>query len=394
MQKESYLEHGLNMIYLAASLLEDKLPDESRLRKMDLARIYELACFHSMHTIIFLSLQKCVAAYGRDVVDPELYALWSAAYARQLKRLLGLEVERARLTAFLERQGIWYLCLKGVVLQNYYPQFGMRQMSDNDILIDPSAALEVRKYMESEGYCVESFDVGCHDIYQKDGLYFETHRTLVSNRQSPKLIRYYENVKRRLVRAENGVEMRFTDEDFYVYFISHAHKHFMGNGYGVRFLMDTFVCTRALWEQLDRDYVAGELEKLSLADFERTVRRLSHRLFSDSDKFPPSLNENEREILVCCLSAGTFGTYKTHVSNILRRASGDKPLGALIKLGYLWRRLFPPFRYYKDAYPVLHRFIVTIPVLWIVRLIRGLGSPRRIAAELRTVKRTKQLEVE
>ena len=34
----------------------------------------------------------------------------------------------------IEEAGIWYMLLKGAVLREYYPRFGMRQMSDYGIL--------------------------------------------------------------------------------------------------------------------------------------------------------------------------------------------------------------------------------------------------------------------
>ena len=383
------MKHGFDMIYLAASLLNDKLPDEARVRSMDLAQIYELSCFHSIQTIVYLSLQKCMAAYGKDIVDAELYARWSVAYARQLKRLFRLEIEREKLTAFLEEKGTWYLCLKGAVLQNYYPQFGMRQMSDNDVLIDLTLAPDVRKYMASEGYRARGYGVGCHDVYQKNDLYFEIHRALMSDHNPPPIIQYYDNVKERLTTAESGNELRFTDEDFYVYFIAHAYKHFMGNGYGIRFLMDTYVLARELLSKCDTTYVQGELAALSLTEFETTVRTLSRKLFSDMEYSLVPLDESEREILLYCLSAGTFGSYKTHVDNTLHRMAGSKRISALTKLRYFWRRVFPPFKYYKDAHPVAYRFIITIPVLWGMRLIRGLSAPRNIKAELRSIKKAK-----
>ena len=67
---------------------------------------------------------------------------------------------------FMEQKGIWHLPLKGVILKEYYPSVGMRQMSDNDILFDYSFCNEVQAYMESEGYKAVSVGEGNHDIYE------------------------------------------------------------------------------------------------------------------------------------------------------------------------------------------------------------------------------------
>lgn len=43
-----------------------------------------------------------------------------------------------------EKAGIWYLPLKGVILKEMYPVYGIRQMADNDILFDFTYRKEVK----------------------------------------------------------------------------------------------------------------------------------------------------------------------------------------------------------------------------------------------------------
>ena len=77
----------------------------------------------------------------------------------------------------MDSEHIWYLPLKGIILKDYYPSVGMRQMSDNDILFDADAWERVEKHMLSEGYETESVGKGNHDVYQKAPVYnFEMHR--------------------------------------------------------------------------------------------------------------------------------------------------------------------------------------------------------------------------
>ena len=386
MQQTLLLKRGLDMIYLAACALHDRLPDEERLRSMELERIYSLACLHSIQSVVYVAIEKSVAAYGSDVVDAELLARWRRSHMNELKKLLSFEVERSRLTAFLEEQGAWYSCLKGVVLQDYYPRFGMRQMSDNDILTDPSMAPQVKEFLKNAGYQVKLYGVSNHDVYAKGNIYFELHRSLVSDspRQSA-AAEYYRCLEGRLHAVGQGEERRFTSEDFYVYFMSHAQKHFDGNGYGVRFLMDAYVYTSATEATLDASYVARELDVLSLTDFEQQMRTLSHKLFKTQDE----LDGDERETLLYCLSSGTFGTCRTYVSNTLHRMSDTERIGVGVRLKHLWRRAFPPYKYYKTLYPGLAVWLVPIPVLWVMRLVRGLSQPRRVREELYYIRKTK-----
>lgn len=60
-----------------------------------------------------------------------------------------------------------YLPLKGIIMKDYYPSVGMRQMSDNDILFDADAWERMEKHMISGGYKAEYVGKGNHDVYHK-----------------------------------------------------------------------------------------------------------------------------------------------------------------------------------------------------------------------------------
>ena len=90
-----------------------------------------------------------------------------------------------------------YLPLKGIILKDYYPSVGMRQMSDNDILFDADAWERMEKHMISECYKAEYVGKG-HD---------------------ERWVEYYSDIKDRLIpdRTDDrcyGYHM--SDEDFYI----------------------------------------------------------------------------------------------------------------------------------------------------------------------------------
>ena len=59
------------------------------------------------------------------------------AKKKAIRKLSLFEIERSAVFGELEKAGIWYLPLKGIVLGEYYPKTAMREMSDNDIFCDP-----------------------------------------------------------------------------------------------------------------------------------------------------------------------------------------------------------------------------------------------------------------
>jgi hypothetical protein len=148
-------------------------------------------------------------------------------------------------------------------------------------------------------------------------------------------------------------------------------------------LMDLFVYRRSLGAELDLDYVGRELSSIGLSDFERSAAALADKVFGVGTD---ALSDGEREALLYYITSGTFGTVGRQVENSLARISrGDTPSRA-DKLRYILGRIFPPVEVYRQTYPRASRFIVTIPFLWLFRLLRGIGSVRSTAAELRGLK--------
>jgi hypothetical protein len=334
-----------------------------------------------MQAIVHIALSSLGA---RVSLDAEMLRRFKRSYAAVMKRIIGFELERERLTDFLSERGIEYLVLKGAVLQRLYPRLGMRQMADNDILIDPAGAESVRGFMTDGGYSVESYGKGCHDSYLRDPLNFEIHRKLVSDsRDNAVFAAYFDRTRERLLDGESPCEKKFSPEDFYVYYIFHAYKHYSHGGIGLRMLMDLFVYRRSLGAELDLDYVGRELSSIGLSDFERSAAALADKVFGVGTD---ALSDGEREALLYYITSGTFGTVGRQVENSLARISrGDTPSRA-DKLRYILGRIFPPVEVYRQTYPRASRFIVTIPFLWLFRLLRGIVSVRSTAAELRGLK--------
>ena len=88
--------------------------------------------------------------------------------------------------------------LKGSILKEWYPKFGMREMADNDILFDATRRQQVRNIFANRGYSIESYNKGNHDAYEKPPIYnFEMHVALFHEDCST-LQKKYENVVDRL----------------------------------------------------------------------------------------------------------------------------------------------------------------------------------------------------
>lgn len=341
-----------DVLYLVSCALGCNAPDSERVGRMDLGMVYRLAQRH-------LLTSPCATALERVGVRDERFV---QARGKAIRKVALMDIERRELFRRMDETGIWHAPLKGCVLQDLYPEYGMRQMSDNDILFDPSHAEEVRKIMESMGFSCEFFDDGVHDVYHKKPVCnFELHRMLFSSAADPRVFDYYRDPTRLFVPdGEGGCGMRMRDEDFYVYLVAHEHKHFSAGGIGLRSLVDTFVFLRAKGESLDWGYVTEQLATLGLTDFEEKNRCLAVGIFAKS-----ALTQEQQDILRFMADSGAFGTVGNYVHNQVVTYGF---------VGLLLRRLFPPLEHMASLYPILNSAPALLPAAWGWRLAKTLAT--------------------
>lgn len=403
---ETAYKTGFDMIYLAACALQKETPAEDVMKAMDFERVYRFAKSQTMAAVTFYGLELWDKA--KTAVAPELWAKWKEARDKAIRKNLLFDIEREKLFSFLEKTGIWYSPLKGAIMKELYPQPGMRQMADNDILFDKSYRDKVYEYMIGQGYESEFYTpepvvdtrsealYTVHDTYLKKPIYnFEMHMALFGTTGEAQWRSYYENVKERLQKDEgNGYGYHFRDEDFYVYMTAHACKHFNGGGHGIRNLMDVYVYLDRK-RKLDWGYIEKELETLVLLKHEEAVSGLAEKLFGAGfvsvQKDDALLSDKEREILDICLSSGTYGTQKRHIENKLKKMNGNETITAKERLKYLFRRLIPEEEILLIRYPKLARKKYLQPLCVLIRMGEGLvHAPKRLWKEFTYIWKAKK----
>ncbi|MEI3308951.1 MAG: nucleotidyltransferase family protein [Eggerthella lenta] len=307
-------ESAFYLIHLMSCALNDVQPC-SLPEGASWDEVYALAEFNSVEGLAWTSARRV-----RDV-PADMLKEWGATADMTLYRCVSYGIEREAVLAALADRGLSWLPLKGALLVDLYPSPHMRSMADNDILYgfveeDPAGGFRIAgateadrerttaravrmavEVMEARGYRTISKTAGNHESFVKNPHFnFELHRRLVSP-SSPQAA-YYHNPWQRAVpvrldsnaaegeasdagRGGRGREYRFSDDDFYLHLVSHAFKHYDASGCGIRFLVDQLVFLRARGKGLDRSYLADELSKLGLRDFEQWTRRLSFRALED-----------------------------------------------------------------------------------------------------------------
>ena len=370
MTNEEYRAAMLDVAYLAACAVNETVPDAARVEKMDLENLYQAADRHLLTGITAMALESA------GIKDEA----FTQAKGKAIRKVAAFDVERAAVLAKLEDAGIWYAPMKGCVLKGLYPKIGMRQMADNDILIDASRTADVKAVMESLGFSSDGYTGrSVHDHYMKPPVCnFEMHRMLFGPMHDARVYKYYQNVKSRLILNDGSrFGYHLSAADFYIYIIAHEYKHYSGGGTGLRSVLDTYVYLKKKGDALDWAYIAGELGKLGIADFESQNRSLALHLFAGEE-----LTEQDEEMLEYILSSGTYGTVEHRVSNKVKKLGG----GISGKAKYLLSRIFLPMESIKSAYPFFYKYKPLLPVLFFYRIGKGLTIRRRmVVVELKTL---------
>lgn len=378
------------LIYLISCALHDAAPDASVVADTDLETLFRLASAHALTAITCMGLE---AGRAFDSAPEETVKKWREAKDKAIRKILLMDAESKIITDYMESAGIWYMPLKGMVMKDIYPRYGMRQMADYDILCDDSSSAQkkLHEFMTARGYESKNVGVGVHDAYHKPPIYnFELHRALFAEEHGTVLSDYYKSVSERLL-PDGKMRRRFSDMDFYVYTTAHAYKHFSNSGTGLRTLVDFYVYNRKKGGSLNREYLSSVLKSLGLEDYERRSRILADKLFAcPNPDFADALTADEAELLDYYLGCGTYGTISNHVNAKMEKIQGDgKPIRSGTKLKYLLSRAFPGRKWCKNNYPFFYKFPVFLPALWIYRAFRALFVSRKlIAGEIKAVKKS------
>ena len=348
-QRESR-EAADGVIYLCGCAVNNITPDPVKVRCYNTDHLYEVAKRHLITAMTGFALKDA------GISDPN----FERAILASMRKTLILNQEKQRVFEKLDEAGIWHMALKGTIIRDWYPKFGMRESSDCDILFDRKYEEKVRDIMLELGYTVDSYGTGHHDVYLKKPVTnMQMHVELFGVGYGKRRNDYYENVIERL--EGDGFEKHFKPEDFYIYVLDHNQHDYMFAGCGLRSLLDTYVILNRF--DFDWDYIREETEKLGIREFEEENRSLAMHLFTNE-----KLTDTDRARLEYMIRSGVYGTVRNRVSNGVRDNGG----GFKGKMHYLIRRLILPMDIVEHHFPVFYKYKVLLPFLPVYRMYRGI----------------------
>lgn len=264
----------------------------------------------------------------------------------------------------------------------------MRQMSDNDILYDKTYQKDVCNYMKQQGYTKENVGKVYHDEYQKPPVFnFEMHTTILGEENDEKLVKYYSDIKDKLLKDATKIMLIIFLMKIFTYLSQFMNTSIKKGGTGLRSLTDRFIYIKSKPNTLDWKYIDEELQKLGISEFEQKARQLCLTVFSGCDL--PELSDDENELLRYYLCSGTYGTLENNVKNSMEKIQNET--GSSSKFKYIWNRFFPPMKFYKMHYPFFYKHKLLLPFAWIYRIFKGLiFNNKKLHNELNSIKNYKK----
>ena len=284
-----------------------------------------------------------------------------------------------------DENGIDYMPLKGSVLKYIYPKPEMRPMGDADILIKNEQTEKINSVISSLGYVKDESHKGDYDtVWDKKGvLHLELHWNIVSpiNRAYYK---YFQTGWQFACKAdEKSRKYEMAPEDNLIYLFTHFANHYRYGGIGIRHLTDFYVFIMKN-PNLDNIKIESALSEMGLLQFYKNVLNTADVWFNGKNS-----TEITDFITEKIFSGGSYGTQAAHALSSETRISGAKNKNRLI------RRIFPSRNNMEHNFPIVKKYPVLIPLLWVFRWVRALLFRRKnIKAEYKNIKNISSSQIE
>lgn len=323
--------------------------------RFDLETAYSQIVRHGIVALAYDGAVKC----GVDKKLPVMQKLFHG-YCRCLQRSEAQLRAIERICVAFDEAGIDYMPLKGCNLKMLYPKPELRVMGDADILVRTAQYIQIRPVMQVLGY-EEQLESNHELIWNSRDLHLELHKRLIPS-YNEDYYRYFGDGWR-LAKRQKGTRYAMTQEDEYIYIFTHFAKHYRDGGIGCRHVTDLWVYRRAC-SQMDEQYIAAELDKLQLLEFERNIRRLTEVWFEDRGS-----DEKTDFIADFIFRSGSWGSAEAHTVSAGVKSASEAGSVTGGRARRVLQAAFPSAEALQNRYPVLRKYPALLPAIWPVRMI-------------------------
>lgn len=284
-------------------------------------------------------------------------------YCQCLMRMTGQICAVDRVLNAFEQAGIDYLPLKGCNLYGLYPKPELRIMADADVLIRQAQREKIVPVMQALGF--REAEESDHELnWESAALYMELHKRVVPTYDEDYYAYFGDGWEK--AHHTSGCRYDLSPEDAYIYLFTHFAKHYRDGGVGVRQALDLWVYRRANG-QMDMEYIENELKTLHLDRFHANMVCLLGYWFQDEEG-----NETSEFLGEFIFKSGVWGDVQSHYLAQEAKVQKNSSSFAMGKLRSILRVIFPSREYAQVTYPVLRKWPILLPCVWVVIWVRTL----------------------
>lgn len=317
--------------------------------------IYEVAKAHGIINLVAYSFSFLDCSVPDDLREKFKQSLYERLFVSEKQ---NYEFDKVILA--FEKAGISYMPLKGLILQELYPNRDMRSMVDADILIKQEEYEKAAVEMNQLGYSFTGESDHEYNYIKKPFIRIELHKRLIPSYNQDMYAYFGDGWK--LAKKCEGTNGKYelTADDNFIYILSHFAKHYRDSGIGIKPVLDIWLFYKNY--DLDNEYLQEKLQELNLYEFYKHVIGLIKAWFEDGE-----FDTVTTDMTTYILNSEIFGTIKNSMSSQTIRENKHIENAARFKFV---KFIFPGLEKMKRIFPVLEKFPVLLPVMWIWRVLR------------------------
>lgn len=333
----------------------------------DIAELHSLAHIHKLTAVIydkmtgvselFSGANELSSAFRREAI------LESRAQCTKTAVLL-------KLTNAFENASVRYVIVKGVVCRELYSVPDARNSADEDIFILRDELDAAEAALTSLGFVKNGSDDAdvVHWFERSSALHIELHFKLTSKLFDSLEPYFSDQIKRRISFPVGTSHVyTFAPTANLVFMVSHAQKHFIAGGFGIRTLCDTALFAVKHVEYIDKDELYEKLRSVNAVTFFHQLLAIARDYLSiDTSAWDISDVTAGEDLLDDILKAGIYGQ-----STRTRRHSSSLSVIAAEhgeSASNLIRVIFPSADTISVRYPFVKKHPLLLPVGWIKRI--------------------------
>ncbi|MBQ7991123.1 MAG: nucleotidyltransferase family protein [Oscillospiraceae bacterium] len=322
---------------------------------------------------ITLSVYPALKSFNSGSLH-ELRERLTGQYYADLAQTIRQQSEGAELLDALEENHIDHIALKGWVMKKLYPEPTYRNMSDIDILVRDYDYNIISDIMAQKGYTSECESSWMHDTFLKGKINIEMHKRLTDD--SGVICRWERSMWEHARLAEGKKhEYLMSDEDYLIFHMIHMHKDYVNGSLGLRRLLDLWYYLQVKKGRLDSKYLNETFREMKLFTFVKKMTDLSRSLFGSRP-----LDDDGRILIGYIAENGIYGTERTYkLGRMVSRSASSKLLG---KIRSFTDAIFLPWDRMKAHFPILRKYPVLLPVMWMRRILGHLRHADKYVSKL------------